>query len=157
MYLASLYEINKSILNCLDVDTGEIIDPDRLEALCMEKDQKIENIALWIKNLQADALAYKAEKEAFEARQKAAENKVESLKRYLAEALKGEKFSSTKCAVSFRKSEKVEIEDECLIPREFLTETTTYKPNRTAIKYAIKAGQKINGCELVESLNAQIK
>ena len=155
--MASLYEINKSILECIDIDTGELIDPDRLEALCMEKDQKIENIALWIKNLQADALAYRAEKEAFEARQKAAENKVESLKRYLADALKGEKFSSTKCAVSFRKSEKVEIEDECLIPQEYMTETVTYKPNRTAIKYAIKAGQKVNGCELVESLNAQIR
>ena len=77
--MASLYEIDKSILGCIDQETGEMIDPDRLEALFMERNQKIENVALWIKNLQSDALAFKAEKEAFAARQKAAEAKVESL------------------------------------------------------------------------------
>lgn len=68
--MASLYQIDQAILECLDAETGEIIDAEKLDALFMEKNQKIENIALWIKNLQADALAYKAEKDAFAARQK---------------------------------------------------------------------------------------
>ena len=62
--MANLYEINKAILECLDPETGEIID-DRISELLMEKEQKLENIALWIKNLQADVQMFKSEKESF--------------------------------------------------------------------------------------------
>lgn len=155
--MASLYEIDMQILSCIDQETGEMIDPERLENLYMERNQKIENVALWIKNLESDVLALKAEKEAFAARQKAAENKVDGLKKWLAAALQGDKFSTAKCAISFRKSEQVDIRDESLLPKEFLKETITYKPDRMAIKEAIKAGQEISGCLLIENLNPQIR
>lgn len=155
--MASLYQIDQAILECLDAETGEIIDAEKLNALFMEKNQKIENIALWIKNLQADALAYKAEKDAFAARQKAAESKVESLKAYLVSALDGQKFSTAKCAVSFRKSEAVQVDDVNSIPAEWIRTKTTIEPDKTAIKAAIKAGQEITGCKLVETTNISIK
>lgn len=155
--MASLYSIDQAIMACVDTETGEIVDPEALDALLMQRDDKLEGIALWIKNLQSDALAYKAEKDAFAARQKAAENKVESLKKYLADALQGQKFSTAKCAVSFRKSETVEVEDVKLVPAELLRVKTTIEPDKTAIKAAIKAGQEISGCKLVESLNTQIR
>lgn len=44
--MASLYEINQRILECVDPETGELIDPENLEALVMEKELKIENVAL---------------------------------------------------------------------------------------------------------------
>lgn len=153
----TLYEIDQAILGCCDFETGEIIDAEALDSLLMQRDDKLEGIALWIKNLQSDALAFKAEKEAFAARQKAAEKKAESLKKYLTEALQGQKFTSAKCAVSFRKSEKVDIPDEHLVPLEFLEEEVTYKPNKTAIKEAIKAGREVCGCQLIENLNLIIK
>jgi hypothetical protein len=155
--LASLYEIDRSILECIDQETGEMIDPERLENLFMERNQKIENIALWIKNLQSDALAYKAEKEAFAEREKIAINKADRLKKYLADALEGQKFTTSRCAVSFRRSETISIADESILPKEFLKETITYKPDKTAIKNAIKSGKEVNGCCLVENLNTQIK
>lgn len=155
--MASLYEIDQAIMACVDAETGEIIDPEALDSLLMQRDDKLEAVACWIKNLQSDALAYKAEKDAFAARQKAAENKVESLKRYLADALQGQKFSTAKCAVSFRKSETVEVEDVKLVPAELLRVKTSIEPDKTAIKAAIKAGQEISGCKLVESINTQIK
>ena len=155
--MASLYEIDQAIMNCCDAETGEIIDAEALDALLMQRDEKLEAVALWIKNLQSDALAYKAEKDAFAARQKAAEKRAESLKKYLADALQGQKFSTAKCAVSFRRSEKVEIPEEYLVPLEFLEEEITYKPNRAAIKEAIKAGREVSGCQLVENFNIQIR
>lgn len=155
--MASLYQIDQAILECLDMETGEIIDAEKLDALFMEKNQKIENIALWIKNLQADALAYKAEKDAFAERQKAAENKAEQLKKYLVSALDGQKFSTAKCAVSFRKSEAVQVDDVNHVPAEWLRIRTTYEPDKAAIKAAIKAGQEITGCKLVENTNISIK
>lgn len=155
--MPSLYQIDQAIMSCVDGETGEIIDAEALDALMMQRESKIESVACWIKNLESDVLALKAEKDAFAARQKAAENKVDGLKKWLATALQGDKFSTGKCAVSFRKSEQVDIQDESLVPKEFLKETITYKPDKTAIKEAIKAGQEISGCQLVENLNPQIK
>ena len=155
--MASLYEIDKSIMECLDFETGEILDAERLDALQMERQEKVESVALWIKNLSADAIAYKAEKDAFAEREKAALKKIESLKAWLSGALEGQKFSTWRCAVTFRKSEAVEIEDEALIPQEMKTEKITYSPNKTAIKEAIKAGTEIPGCKLVERMNPTIK
>ena len=110
--MATLWQIDEEIMACIDQETGEIIDGERLDALQMERKAKLENVALWVKNLEADAAAFKAEKQAFEAREKAATNKAKGLKEWLGNALQGAKFATEKCAVSFRKSEAVEIADE---------------------------------------------
>ena len=47
--MASLYEINAAIMGCVDLETGEIIDVEQLQALQLEREQKIENVALWCK------------------------------------------------------------------------------------------------------------
>lgn len=150
----TLYEINEEMTNCIDPETGEV-DIDQLNALQMLREDKIESIALWIKDLKAEAEALKTEKLAFQARQAAAESKAKSLKNYLANALNGEKFKTTRCAVSFRKAEKVEITDELELPPEFTT--VEIKADKTAIKQAIKQGQEIAGARLVESTSCIIK
>lgn len=155
--MPSIYEINQSILDCLDAETGEIIDAERLDALLMEKDQKIENVVCWIKNLVSDAEAIKAEKEALAEREAKCRKKAEDLKNWLSKILEGQKFSTAKCAVSFRKSTKLEIVDAEIIPKEFMVETVTTKPDANAIKAMLKNGQQVNGCTLVENHNIQIK
>jgi hypothetical protein len=155
--MASLYEIDKSILECIDQETGELIDFDRFEALQMERNQKIENVALWVKNLQSDALAYKTEKEAFAERERAATKKAEQLKEWLAKVLSGEKFSTGKCAISFRRSESVDIVDEAIIPQEMMAQAVVFRPDKKAIKELLKEGKDVPGCRLVESMNTQIK
>lgn len=155
--MANLYEIDQGILECIDLETGEVIDPDRLENLQMERNQKIENVVLWIKNLESDALAIKAEKEALAKRQVAALAKAEQLKEWLGKALEGQKFSTARCAVSFRKSTKLEVLDADCIPKEFMVETVSVKPDANTIKMLLKAGKEVSGCRLVENQNVQIK
>ena len=155
--MASLYEIERAIMECVDLETGELIDPERLENLVMEREQKIEGVALWIKNLQSDALAYRAEKEAFEKREKAALAKAESLKKWLAQILDGEKLTTARCAVSFRKSTKLEVLKPENLPKALMVETVTTKPDAAAIKALLKNGMDVPGCRLVENLNTQIK
>lgn len=155
----NLYEIEQEIMNCVDMETGEIIDTEKLEQLQMDRDKKIENIALWIKNLKADAEALKAEKNALAERQKAAENKAESLKKYLLGFLAGEKFSTPKVAISFRKSESVQVTDIKSV-MDFDDQYVKFAEptvDKTAIKKAIKSGIAIPGAELVENQNIQIK
>ncbi|MFW5631142.1 MAG: siphovirus Gp157 family protein [Acetivibrio ethanolgignens] len=155
----NLYEINAAIMDCMqevDEETGELLNVEMLDSLLLAKDEKIENIACWIKNLKADAEALKAEKDSFAKRQKAAENKVEQLKQYLSNVLEGEKFSSDKAAISFRKSEAVEIDDWTKLDKDYLK----YKDpdvDKSAVKKALKSGCILNGVRLVEKQNIQIK
>ena len=156
-----LYEIDNAILECIDLETGEIIDIDKLNELQLERETKIENVALWIKDLKAEAEAIKAEKMALAARQKVAENKAESLKKWLAYALDGQKFKTAKCSVSFRNTESVEVTPEGLeaLMKEH-DELLTYKypePNKTAIKQAIKDGLNVQGVQLVQNTSTIIK
>ena len=152
----NLYEIEAGILSCIDEETGEIINLEKLNQLEMERDTKIENIALWIKNLKAEAEAYKAEKQVFDQRQKAAENKMADLKKYLTGYLNGEKFKTTKVSCSFRNSESVDVLDVWRLPDEY----RRYKapePNKEEIKKAIKSGVDVPGAALVSNLSLIIK
>ena len=157
--MANLYLIDQAILECVDCETGEIIDPERLDNLLMERNTKIENVALWVKNLESDAAAYDAEKAVFEARAEKARAKAEKLRAWLAQACDGQKFATGKCEISFRKSESLEVSDISKIPAEYIRTktTTTTSADKNAIKKAIKSGQEIGGCKLVEKLNAKIQ
>lgn len=162
----NLYEINQAIMEAferwIEPETGEILDIEaeaELEALQMERDSKIENIALWIKNLDAEAEALKAEKQAFADRQRRAEKKAESLRRYLTNAMDGEKFSTNRVAISWRRSESVALDPN----RSIFDVDTHYLKigdpvlDKAAIKAALKAGQEIDGVHLETKNSIQIK
>ena len=151
-----LYEIDEQILGCIDAETGEVVDAQKLDELQLEKSEKLESLALWYKDLVAEAAALKAEKEAFAAREKAAKNKAESLKAYLAYALQGESFKTVRCVMTFRKSEKTVIDDIRQLPEEFI-EYSEPKANLAEIKKAIKSGAQISGAHIEEAQNIQIK
>ena len=154
----NIYEIEQAIMDLVDSETGEITDFDALDALSMARDEKIENVALWTKNLNAEAKAIREEEKALAERRRAAETKADSLQRYLDRTLAGERFTTTKVAISYRKSKAVEIADEeafikagaYLVPQD-------PKIDRKAISDALKTGAIVNGAELVERNNIQIK
>lgn len=152
----TLYEIDQKLLDCIDLETGEIINAEKLTELTMERDEKVEKVALWIKELKAEAEALKAEKQAFADRQRTAENKIESLKKWLADALAGEKFKTTKVMVSFRKTKSVEVADIFALDENYVkySEPTA---DKVAIKKAIEAGQEVAGATLVENVSISVK
>lgn len=155
--MANLYEINQAIAECLDLETGEIIDIEKLSQLTMERDEKIENIGLWIKNLKADIEMYKAESDSFTAKKKAAENKLESLSRYLSDYLDGQKFSTPKVTISFRNTTSVKVADDAELPEEYRRIKTVVEPDKKAIKAALESGAEIDGCVLMQSKSISIK
>jgi len=146
---------------CVDPETGEVNEDQLilLERLEMDRDKKIENIACLIKNLRADAAALKAEKDAFAKRQKQAENKADSLTRYLQEALNGEKFSTDRCAISWRKTNKVVLDEGFTvydIDTHFLRMAEP-ELNKNEIKKALDAGVEIEGVHIESSQSMTIK
>lgn len=159
--MASLYEIEQAILDTVDMETGEVIDFEKLEELALERDKKIENIALWIKNLEADAKAFKEEKDSFAQKQKAAESRANSLKSYLTSYLDGTTYKSNKVSISFRASKAAEVYDlDALMRYDDCDSFLKYKDpelDKTAIKKAIDEGIELPGCRIVEKSNIQIK
>ncbi len=156
----TIYEIDQSIASLVDPETGEISDFDAFAGLQMEREAKVESMALWVKNLNAEADAIKAEKDNLADREKSLRNKIERLRNYLSEILQGEKFSSPKVAISYRKSTAVEIADEAEFisrgPKEYLIPQPP-KIDKKAISESLKSGKEIPGASLVERDNIQIK
>lgn len=154
----TIYEIEQAILETVDQETGEIIDIDALNALEMERDTKISNIACWIKDLKAEGEAIKAEEQNLNHRRKVCENKMESLKTYLATFLNGEKFKDSRCSISYRRSEKVTFAEDFMIdslPDEM--KKVTVEPRKTEIKEFLKAGGEIEGVRIEENTSMTIK
>lgn len=154
--MANLYEINEQILSLVDEETGEIADLEALEALTLERDTKIENIALWIKNLKTDIEAYKAEKQGFAEKQARAENRLESLLRFLSYILAGEKFKTARVECLFITRDAVDIEDVYELPEEYVKYEMP-KPDKVAIRTAIKEGKEITGARLVKKTSLYVK
>lgn len=157
----SIYEIDKQIMNAIelgyDPETGEIFDEAALEKLQMDRNDKIENLLLWVKDLRAEAKAVRNERKALDARADAADKKADSIAAYVQKALNGEKFSTSRCAVSYRKSSSVQVIDQGLIPDEYLRKRTYVEPDKIAIKDVLKSGGKVPGAYLDEKQSMTIK
>ena len=154
--MATLFEINQEILSCIDLETGEIIAPEKLEHLQMDKHEKLRNIAFVALNAAADVKAYEEQKKKFAAREKAAKATVEWAKETLARELAGQKMKEAEFSISYRKSEAVEVADEAAVPDEFRIPQPD-KIDKAALKAALKNGAVIDGVTIAEKQNIQIK
>lgn len=156
-----LYEIDQAIESLIDPESGEILDIDCFAELQMEREQKIENMALWVKNLNAEADAIKAEVESLTGRERSARHKAKRLLSYLTSILEGEKFTTSKVAITFRKSSSVEIDDGFVEwakeNNPALLRTKEPEADKTAIKGFIKSGKEVPFARLVENQSVQIK
>ena len=152
-----LYEIDEDILKCVDFETGEIIDEEMLEALEMERDRKIEGIILWRKDLLAEMEAVKAEGKKLYDRAKVLENKSEQLKRYIEHALNGAKFKTERCAVSYRNSKSIVIDDVNLLPVAVWKDVSEDWISKSKIKELLEAGQEVKGAHQEERQSIIIK
>ena len=165
----NLFEIKQEILNVydnlIDVETGEINEEavKQLENLTVQREEKIENTGLYLKDLKYKIEALKEEKRNIDRRIKAIQNTEEFLKRRLSDELKGENFETPKTRISFRKSTSVKVDDDFIcyakhngfenLIRTKVTETA----DKTALKKLLEAGENIQFCSLEEKQNIQIK
>lgn len=152
----NLYEICEILYNCVDEETGEVLDVERVNFWAVQYEMKIEQLALWIKNMKAESKAIDDEIKSLQARKKALDNRTESIKEYIGNALRGGRFKTPKVDISFRKSTSVEVEDVLKLDEEFIRYSTP-TANKIAIKNAIKNGTTVPGATLVENYSVVIK
>jgi len=163
--MKALYEIDQAILECVDLETGEILDSDRLTALQMERERKLEGVALWVKDLNYEAQMVKEEADKLTARKKALDNKIASIKNWLLWALDGEKLKTARCNVYQTHSQKVVIDDEKALIDMFMSSPSGEKflrmkdpeIDKNALKDSMKQGYEYEFAHLETTESVVIK
>lgn len=141
--MASLYELNEKLAKYqmeFDED-GVWVNEDELAELKMAKEEKRENIALWVKNIEAEAQAVYTEAKNLMDRHKRLVNKANNLHDYLALDLNGEPFRTARVDIRWRKSEAVEITNEDAVPDRFLDISVVRKPMKNEVKKYLKEAE----------------
>jgi len=154
----TLYEISAEFVALIDPDTGEVADFERLAEMSAAMEQKKENVALYIKNLTAEADALKTEKDALAEREKVKRAQIDRLSDYLSRFLSGDAYETAKVKCSFRKSTVCMVEDEVA----FLKRYPKFKKIQTKlslqdVKDALKSGATLKGASLVDKYNLQVR
>jgi len=157
-----LYELAQNYAELLEI--AEEIESDALvdtlEALQDAIEDKAENIAKIIKNLEADAKIIKEEEKRLAERRQSIEKKIDRLKQYLQEQLEVAGLQKVKRAtitVAIQNNPpSVKVVDEKLIPSEYMIQQAP-QVNKKVILSLLKEGQQIPGCELIQTKGVRIK
>lgn len=158
-----LYEIDqnlRALWNKIAEQEGEITEEDMqaLEELELAKSDKIEGYGVIIRELESEidecSNEMKRIKEIHDRKVKRQEWLKATLKQFLID--NGiDKYESVKVRLSFRKSQKVELAQDIVLPKEFIK--VEEKANVQAIKDYLKQGGVLEGAVLVENSNLQVK
>ena len=167
----TLYELDAKIaelldtgfeMSCMDTETGEIDETQLavyLEQLQLDRKTKIDNIAVYVKNLESEAVAIRAEEKKLKERREAKERKAERLKNYIKTSmlLQGEtKFESARVSMALRNSKAVVV-DESKLESVYFINKIVPSVDKKAIREALEAGILVEGAMLEERKNLQIK
>lgn len=150
--MTALYQIANDFAKLTDSGMEPEMIADTLDGIEWELEAKVEQILAVCKNESAYAEALKEESKRLAERAKAAENRVSSMKDYVATSLETAGKKSLKAGihqVTVRAPvESVEITDEGSLPPEYVEYVTTVKADKLAIKHQLKAGNAIPGASL---------
>ena len=147
----------------IDAETGELISVSQaLDALRMEREAKLENVACWVKNLSAEADAIREEENRLIKRRKAAETKAANLKAWLLAAMTREdgttdKLKTGRVVVSVKRNPPSTVVDDALLPSTYKVAKITYQANKELIKRELLSGGEVPGAHLEYGRSVVIK
>ena len=178
----TLFEIQDQMMNLLDYggdsETGEIIEDEEefnklYDSIQLDLETKLDNTNCLCKMLDGELDVIDKEIKRLTAEKKSRENKIKWLRSRVdyfvkrqftndngeldTEGVHNYKLSLPHSKISYRKSESVEVTNQDLIPSKFIKKIVEEKPDKVAIKEAIKSGKDVSGVNLVTNYNLQIK
>lgn len=160
----ALYELNAAYINVLDL-IEEGATPEEMEPVLKniedEIDKKADGYATVIKRLEANAKMLADEEKRLYSKRKAFEGNIDRLKRNLEESmvLQGKKkFKTDKFSYGIQKNPmSVRVLDESKISENYKEVVETIKIDKKAIIDAYKAGEEINGAEVIQTESLRIR
>lgn len=157
-----LYELSHEFATALekyDPDQDELgLLSDVIDGIAQEIEAKSKNIVHLIANWEADVTALDNEIERLQNIKRQKAERTKWLRNYLAANLEHagiDKLDLGTHKLSFRKSERVEIDDEKVVPGEY--KRIKVEINKALIKKMHKQGVGVNGTRIVEYKNLQIR
>lgn len=156
----NLYELSVAFQEVQNMELDPEVMKDTLDSIEDAIENKAENMAKLIRNLESDVTAYKEEEDRLKTKRQATENKVKWLKTYLEDNMKltgKTKFKSGMFNFSIQKNPaSVNITDEKIIPEEFLIQQPP-KVDKTSLKEVLKNGVEVPGAELKQTEGLRIR
>ena len=159
--MATIYQIADKyqlIQQMIEEGTPPEVFEEALKAIDGEAAEKLEAYVMVYKNVNSDINGVNEEIKRLQEFKKSMENNAERLKRnmeMLLKEMKDNRLKTNKFSLSLRKSTSVQIEDETLIPPQFIR--TKSEVIKTDIAKLLKDGAQIPGASLVENQSLQIK
>lgn len=161
----NIYQIQNEYLLLINqiIENGGEVTPQQELNLQITRDQlqdKGTNYAFVIKKLDAECDIIDAEIKRLSELKKVRQNACERLKSNISHAMQifeVDKIESPLIKLSFRKSQSVNVADVNSLPNEYKTIKVTEQADKFKIKQALLNGEVIEGCEIVNSNNLQIK
>lgn len=147
----------------IDEETGELGSVvQALDALRMAREEKLENVACWVKNLSAEADAIREEEIRLMKRRKSAETKAERLKAWLLAAMTREdgttdKIKTGRVTVSVKRNPPSTVVNDLLLPSTYKVAKITYQANKELIKRELLSGGEVPGAHLEYGRSVIIK
>ena len=156
----NLYELSLSFQEVQNMDLDPEVMKDTLDSIGGTFENKAENMAKLIRNLESDRLAYKEEEDRLKTKRQAVENKLKWLKTYLKDCMKltgKTKFKSGMFNFSIQKNPvSVNINNKKILPEDYLIPQSP-KVNNTLLKKALKDGIEVPGAELKQTEGLRIR
>jgi hypothetical protein len=161
--MSTLYELTEGYAMLLDmmddVEADEQTILDTLESIEGEIEDKADGYAKVIADTTALVDSLKKEIDRLTARKRTAENNIDRLKKVLQQAMEltgKRKFKTDLFNFTIAKSAaSLMIEDGAELPEAYIR--IKKEPDKTAIKEALKNGELIEGCSLVQKESLRIK
>lgn len=157
----TLYEMTANAIYLYDLLSNGDIDEqtvnDSLEG--MDVAGKLEDYCKVIRQFEADAAAYKAEKDRLAAKQKKAEEAVERLEAAVLNYMSATNTEKVKCGVfdvKVKQSKAANIVNADEISPEYMIQQPP-KIDRAAIRKALMSGKAVDGAELKINYSINIK
>lgn len=162
----TLYEIQETMIDNLNIfleSEGSEFDQEVYEEIMnilkIELSNKSSNILKYLNNLQADLEQIKLEKQRLDKIKKSKESKYNKLSDYIISVMTNldkAKIETDIGNYALRKSTKVEILDEKLIPEEYFNISIDKTVDKLALKEILKS-QEIPGVRLATGFNLNIQ
>lgn len=162
-----LYEISSEVEQAVALlgdyidERGEITDEAGLtnittfiDAMKGDLSAKVLDIACVIKSARAEIEARKDEIAKQQKSIRGLDSKIEWLKDYVKNNAEGQKFKDSRASVHWTSSQSVHVGLDTLDHRYLRVWS---EPNKVEIKKALKAGEEVPGCELVDKTSMVVR